>query len=175
MEQDRSRPSSHDLAGAGAGDAAAADAVAVARPAPTSPRRRAVLAVAVVAASLGFLLWKGLGSATVYFKTADEAVRDRSSLGERRFRVEGAVVTGSVAEVGEEVRFRIISAGVEVPVAHRGDPPELFQDGIPVVLEGRWDGDVYTSDRIMVKHTSEYRERNPDRVAEYVGKRGAAP
>jgi cytochrome c-type biogenesis protein CcmE len=129
--------------------------------------RRLVGVVAVVVASVGFLLWQGLGNATLYFKTADEAVRDRDELGDRRFRIEGAVVAGSVREVADGVDFRIQANGVDVPVRHQGDPPELFQPDIPVVLEGRWQGLSFASDRIMVKHTSEYREENPDRVEDY--------
>ena len=145
------------------------------RPAkPASSKLRIVAVIAIVLGAIAFLVFKGLGDATVYFKTADEAVAQKSSLGDKRFRVEGAVVTGSVHQTGDAVRFEIISAGETVPVVHRGDPPELFKDGIPVVLEGHWDGDVYASDRIMVKHTSEYREQNPDRVDEYVGKSGTA-
>ena len=138
--------------------------------APTATKWRIAAVALVVAGAIGFLMFKGLGDATVYFKTADEAVAEKDELGDRRFRVEGAVVTDSVEQAGDGVEFEIISAGVTVPVVHRGDPPELFKPGIPVVLEGRWDGDVYASDRIMVKHTSEYREQNPDRVDEYVGK-----
>ena len=138
--------------------------------APTATKWRVAAVAVVILGAIGFLVFKGLGDATVYFKTADEAVAQRSSLGDHRFRVEGAVVTDSVRQAGDEVRFEIISAGVVVPVVHHGDPPELFKAGIPVVLEGRWEGDVYRSDRIMVKHTSEYREQNPDRVDEYVGK-----
>jgi cytochrome c-type biogenesis protein CcmE len=105
-------------------------------------------------------------------------VAEKAELGDRRFRVEGAVVTGSVREGDGQVRFEIINAGEVVPVVYEGDePPELFKEGIPVVLEGRWQGDVYASDGIMVKHTSEYREKNPDRTDEYVGKNddGTAP
>ena len=138
--------------------------------APTATKWRVAAVAVVIAGAICFLVFKGLGDATVYFRTADEAVADKASLGDKRFRVEGAVVTDSVRQVGDEVHFEIISAGVVVPVVHRGDPPELFKPGIPVVLEGNWDGDVYASDRIMVKHTSEYREENPDRVEEYVGK-----
>ena len=36
------------------------------------------------------------------------------------------------------VTFTVKFNGVEVPVHHEGDPPELFEPGIPVVLEGRW-------------------------------------
>ena len=138
--------------------------------APAATKWRIAAVVLVIAAAIGFLVFKGLGDATVYFKTADEAVAEKAELGDRRFRVEGAVVTDSVQESDEGVRFEIVSAGEVVPVLHRGDPPELFKPGIPVVLEGHWDGDVYASDRIMVKHTTEYREQNPERVDEYVGK-----
>lgn len=135
---------------------------------------RVAVAVIVVLGAIGFLVSKGLGDATVYFKTADEAVRDRDELGDRRFRIEGLVQEG-VRQDADTVRFTIISAGVQVPISHRGDPPELFRPGIPVVLEGRWDGEVYASDRIMVKHTSEYREKNPERVDDYVGNEAGGP
>ena len=146
--------------------------------APSATRWRIAAVVAVIAAAIGFLVYQGLGEATVYFKTADEAVAEKEELGDKRFRVEGAVVTGSVRESDGQVRFEIINAGEVVPVVYEGDePPELFKEGIPVVLEGRWQGDVYASDGIMVKHTSEYREKNPDRTDEYVGKTddGSAP
>ena len=134
-------------------------------------KSRGVVVGVVILGALAFLVFKGLGNATVYFKTADEAVAERSELGDRRFRIEGAVVADSVEQVEDEVRFQIISAGVKVPVVHKGDPPELFREGIPVVLEGKWAGTTYSSDRILVKHTNEYREQNPDRVDEYVGER----
>ena len=128
--------------------------------------RLAVVGV-LIAAAVGFLLWQGLDNATVYFKTADEAVREKESLGTRRFRVEGVVVNGTVAQAGDAVRFTIEENGATVAVRHQGDPPELLRPDIPVVLEGRWQDDVFASDRIMVKHTSEYRADNPDRVSDY--------
>jgi cytochrome c-type biogenesis protein CcmE len=134
-------------------------------------RRRLWVAGVVIAAALGFLLVQGLGEATVYFKTADEALVQKEDLGERRFRLEGAVVPGTVRAAPGGVNFDVRgTAGGTVEVVHQGDPPELFQPDIPVVLEGSWDGQHYASDRIMVKHTSEYRAENPDRVDSYVGK-----
>ncbi|MDQ3569114.1 MAG: cytochrome c maturation protein CcmE [Actinomycetota bacterium] len=137
----------------------------------TSGRLRLWVAGGVIAAALGFLVFQGLGEATVYFKTADEAISERKDLGDRRFRLEGAVVPGSVQAASGGVAFDVRGpAGGIVDVVHQGDPPELFQPDIPVVLEGRWDGDYYASDRIMVKHSSEYRAENPERVDRYVGK-----
>jgi cytochrome c-type biogenesis protein CcmE len=129
----------------------------------TTTRGRLWIAGVVVVAALGFLVFQGLGNATLYFRTADEAVAQRAELGDRRFRIEGDVVDGSVRQVGNDVSFILTSKSVEVPVRHKGDPPELFRPGIPVVLEGRFQGD-YSSDRIMVRHSETYVAENPERV-----------
>ena len=131
-------------------------------------RGRLWIAGAVVLAALGFLVFQGLGNATLYFRTADEAVAQREQLGDRRFRIEGDVVDGSVRQAGDDVSFILTKNSVEVPVRHKGDPPELFRPGIPVVLEGRFRGDYFSSDRIMVRHSETYVAENPERVANTV-------
>jgi cytochrome c-type biogenesis protein CcmE len=157
---------------AGRGSPEAGPGVAPKRPPGTT--RRLWMAGAVILAALGFLVVRGLDDATVYFKTADEAVAERDGLGDRRFRLEGEVVPGSVRQARGAVDFVVRGAGgATVAVAHSGDPPELFQPGIPVVLEGHWEGDHYASDRILVKHTSEYRAEHPERVDRYVGEEKA--
>lgn len=130
----------------------------------TTTRGRLWIAGVVVVAALGFLVFQGLGNATLYFRTADEAVAQRAELGDRRFRIEGDVVDGSVQQVGNDVSFVLTSKSVEVPVRHKGDPPELFRPGIPVVLEGRFQGEHFASDRIMVRHSETYVAENPERV-----------
>lgn len=146
-------------------------------PVPPAPRRRAsiggrrkLIAGLVIAGALGFLLIRAVGDATVYFKTADEAVAERASLGTKRFRLEGLVVPGSVRDGAQEVDFTVQGEkGATVDVVHQGDVPELFQPDIPVVLEGRFEGQRFVSDRILVKHTNEYKAENPERVKEYTG------
>jgi cytochrome c-type biogenesis protein CcmE len=131
-------------------------------------RLRLGLVIAAVAGAIAFLLLQGLGSATTYFRNADEAVADRSALGTDRFRLQGTVVEGSRRQVGETVEFTVAYDCAFVPVVHRGDPPELFKEGIPVVLEGSFPTDAattYESDRILVRHTSEYRTEESDRLA----------
>ena len=126
---------------------------------------RLIVAFALIAGAVAFLLVKGLGDATVFFKNADEAVADRDDLGTKRFRLQGTVVADSVSLEGDAVEFDVEFHCEIVHVRHEGDPPELFKPGIPVVLEGHYDAppsDVYDSDKIFVKHTSEYRK---DRVA----------
>jgi cytochrome c-type biogenesis protein CcmE len=126
-------------------------------------RRRQIIAGVVIAAALAFLAVQGLSNATVYFKTADQAVAAKASLGTKVFRIEGTV-GADVTRVGQTVRFNLTANGVTVPVVDTGSPPELFKPGIPVVLEGHWQGPVYASDQIMVKHTASYTEAHPDRL-----------
>jgi cytochrome c-type biogenesis protein CcmE len=127
-------------------------------------RRRQVIAFSVIVIALGTLVWKGLGNATVYFKTADEAVAQRAKLGTHLFRIEGTVQP-DVQAAGQDVTFTIANNGASVPVVHHGSPPDLFKPGIPVVLEGRFQGVYFASDRIMVKHTADYIAKHPERVS----------
>ncbi len=129
-------------------------------------RLRLGLVIAAIAGVIAFLLLQGLGSATTYFRNADEAVAGRASLGTDRFRLQGTVVEGSRRTVGQTVEFSVAYNCAFVPVVHRGDPPELFKEGIPVVLEGAFGGTgtTYESDRIFVRHTSEYRTEESERL-----------
>jgi cytochrome c-type biogenesis protein CcmE len=124
----------------------------------------ASLALVAVVAALVVIAVQALGEASLFFLNADEAVEQRDDLGTDRFRLQGSVVPGSVDETVEGVDFQVVYNDVAVDVVHRGDPPELFQPDIPVVLEGNWSGAVFASDRILVKHTSEYEAENQERI-----------
>jgi len=126
-----------------------------------NPAIYGVLVLIVLA--IGFVLFQGLNSAALYYRNADEAVRDKASLGTSRFRIQGTVQPFDKTK--RPVEFDITFNNVSVHVIHQGDPPELFQAGLPVVLEGHWQGDVFASDRILVKHTEDYKASNPDHVA----------
>ena len=131
----------------------------------------AVLGLIVVA--IGFVVFQGLNNAALYYRNADEAIRDQASLGTKQFRVQGTV-QNDVTRVGTEVDFSIQfpidqppSPANTIKVHHTaGDPPALFKAGLPVVLEGKWSQDrsFFISSRILVKHSEEYRAANPDRV-----------
>lgn len=129
---------------------------------------RLTVVIALVLGACAFLLVKGLGDATVFFKNADEvsSPAQREAIGTKRFRLQGTVVAGSVKEVADSVTFDVEYHCKTVHVRHEGDPPELFKPGIPVVLEGAYarGSDVYDSDKIFVRHTSEYRVKEGDRL-----------
>lgn len=125
---------------------------------------------AVVLVAIVFVFTRAIGDAATFYLNADEAVAKEQTLGEKRFRLQGNVVPGSTERTADGVSFKVAFNGVEVPVTHVGDPPDLFQDCIPVVLEGRFEGAadsrVFSSNLMIVKHDSTYDASNPDRIKE---------
>jgi cytochrome c-type biogenesis protein CcmE len=128
-------------------------------------RRRVAVALVIVLAAIGYLLYQGLGNATMYFRTADQAVTDKGQLGTRRFRIEGTV-DNDLHNAGESVDFSITANGVTVPIVHTGAQPQLFKAGVPVVLDGHWapGGAYFASDTIEVKHDENYKTEYPNRL-----------
>ena len=136
-------------------------------------RRQRLVAGALIVAALGFLVWKGLSNALAYYLTANQAVAQRAQLGDSDFRIQGTVVPG-VREVGADLRFGIVSHHVVVQVDSSGSPPQLFRAGVPVVLEGHWQGDIFTSSQIMVQHSSNYVEASSTKAKAEASKTGAS-
>ena len=157
-------------------------------PRPRYARRTAWLAVtvALVAAGAVAILVVNLVGGTLYFYNADEAVEERASIGDRRFTLQGTPIGCSIVEglSGNEsvVAFSVMFAGTAVDVVHFGDPAELFQPDVSVVLDGGWveqspqvegfaplasDGWHFASDRMRVKHDNDYinREGYDERLA----------
>ena len=130
-------------------------------------RLRLGLAGIVLAAALVFLLVEGLGSSLDYFDTVDQALTHRASLGTSTIRLEGVVVPGSVRRTELGADFAVSGSKGQVQVHNTGSPPQLFQPNIPVVVVGHFSSDrsdLFVSDQIMVKHSSNYIAQHPGRV-----------
>ena len=127
------------------------------RPKPKPKRLRYIVAGGLCVGAVVFLLVGGLSRNIVYFRTTSEAVKTRSDQGTHRFRLMGAVVSGSQQPTSDGVAFDVTDGIQRVRVVHHGSPPELFKDGVPVVCEGHWQAEVFDSDRIMIKHGADYR------------------
>ncbi len=110
---------------------------------------------AVLIIGVLIVLMVNLSSSLVYYNTPAE-VQARDVDGSR-LRLAGRVVPGTVAEQANTVSFAVDDCDIAVGVVHTGVPPELFAEGIGVVIEGTWDGEVFRSDTMLVKHDEQYR------------------
>lgn len=101
-----------------------------------------------------------LQSNLVYFNTPTELVQHQ--VDGSRLRLGGQVVKGSVAETDDGVTFTVTDGREQVEVVHVGAPQQLFAEGIGVVVEGTWDGTVFSSDSMIVSHDEQYRTEEGD-------------
>jgi cytochrome c-type biogenesis protein CcmE len=119
---------------------------------------------AVFVGAMCFLIVKGLSGSLDYFETVDQAVVHKAMLGSRTFRLEGLVVPGTVHRTASGVTFLAAGSEHRVVVTNTGNPPQLFQPDIPVVVVGHFAGATFVSDQIIVDHTAQYVEEHPQRV-----------
>jgi len=111
----------------------------------------------------------GMGSATaliltafeknlMYFYSPSEVAAGEAPT-ERKFRVGGLVVDGSVKRVPDSlaVEFDITDTAHEMTVTYTGILPDLFREGQGIVAHGRSRPDgVFDASEILAKHDENY-------------------
>lgn len=112
-----------------------------------------VVAVALVAVLMSQLL----DSNTVYYLEPREALDQRDTLPDgESFRLGGMVVEGSLTSAAGTTTFSVTDYAAEIPIETTATPPELFDEGIPVLLDGSFAGDVFVADEVILRHEEEY-------------------
>ncbi len=127
-------------------------------------RVRLTIVGLVLAGAFVALLVKGLGGSLDYFETVDQAVAHRAMLGGQTFRLEGLVLPGTVQRNGSTVQFVAAGTVHRIAVVNYGNPPQLFQPDVPVVVVGHFSGAVFVSNQIIVDHSAQYQQEYPNRV-----------
>jgi cytochrome c-type biogenesis protein CcmE len=138
----------------------------------TRKQRRLVLigsAAAVLTLAIALVL-NAMRDSIVFFSTPSE-VAEKHIGADKRFRLGGMVVTGSVVHRDNlQVAF-VVSDGVKtIPVNYQGALPDLFREGQGVVTEGKLDGSgTFIADTVLAKHDENYM---PKEVADALKKQG---
>ena len=114
----------------------------------------------IIVAAFAYLLYGGLDQNVVYFLTPKELLAKGTKAVDVPVRLGGQVKPGSVVwnDTTLSLRFTITDGTSEVAVASKGAPPQMFRDGMGVVVEGRYRADgTFNCTNLMVKHSNEYR------------------
>ena len=119
------------------------------------PYWRFVLPAGLGLVVIVFLLFQ-LSSNLVFFNTPTELLESPPAT-DTRLRLGGQVARGTLASIEGGVSFTVTDGRQAVPVHHKGAPQQLFQEGRGVVLEGTYDGTLFHSDSMLVKHDEQYR------------------
>lgn len=140
----------------------------------------ALTAVGVVGGTLGYLSLSTMDDELVYYWSPTELHAKGEAARDATVRIMGVVVDDSVVWTPEDQRlaFRVTDGSDEVAVEGTGAPPQMFREGIGVIVEGKLHADgVFRSQTVMVKHDNEYAPpaegEMPDEV--YRALQGSAP
>ena len=99
----------------------------------------------------------GLNDNLTYYLYPNEAVSQRAEFPDgERFRLAGQVVSGSLVEDGQDLTFDVTDGSATVPVILLKTPPPLFNEEVPVLLEGSWSGDLFIADEALIRHDENY-------------------
>lgn len=112
--------------------------------------------VGVIALVVAIMI-AGLNDNLTYYLYPNEAVAQRAEFPDgERFRLAGQVVAGSLVEDGGDLAFEVTDGSETVPVVLLETPPPLFNEQVPVLLEGSWSGDLFVADEALIRHDENY-------------------
>ena len=132
-------------------------------------KKRKWAPIAIVVCALvagGVVVSKFLTSAIDYYCNVDEIGARSGCDGTRRIRIQGVVEKDSLKRSDGATTFTMEWNKKSVAVTYQGDPGGVFQECIPVVAHGRMIDGNFESDRIEVKHSNQYVEKNKSRFDE---------
>lgn len=120
-------------------------------------RHFVLFGIAGVVALVVAITVTGINDNLTYYLYPNEAMDQRAEFPDgERFRLAGEVVSGTVAEEGEDLVFEVTDGSATVPVLLVRTPPPLFNEEVPVLLEGSWNDTVFIADEALIRHSENY-------------------
>ena len=138
-----------------------------------SPKRRKIFlasSLLVAASALAFVSMSNMEDSLVYYWTASEVQEAGDKAYGATIRLGGVVKKGTKDwnQDTQDLWFEVVDPGVDGKLDTEDDvslkvhstdgPPQMFDEGIGVVIEGTLvKGGYFESNRLMVKHSNEYK------------------
>lgn len=128
----------------------------------------ALTALLVAGAGLAWVAFGNIGQNLVFYWTPGEMLSKGSKAYGPTIRLGGIVQAGTLRWDASrtDLTFRVADdknpAAPSVLVHCRETPPQMFREGIGVVVEGTFNkSQTFSSQRLMVNHSNEYRPPKP--------------
>ena len=124
----------------------------------------AITALVIAGGALAFIAVGSLGENLVYYWSPAEMIAQKEKAYGPTIRLGGVVQPGSVKWDADktELTFKVADShkpdAIAVAVVAHEVPPQMFREGIGVVVEGTYDkSNTFTAQRVLVNHSNEYR------------------
>jgi len=114
----------------------------------------------VIVAAFTWMIFGGLRNNVVFFLTPQELLAKGTEGVDVPVRLGGQVKPDSKEwdPATLDLRFTVTDLKDTIRVKSTGSPPQMFREGIGVIVEGRLGRDgVFHATSLMVKHSNEYR------------------
>ena len=115
----------------------------------------------IIAVAIAYLIYNGIQSSSAYFLTVDELHAKGTAIENRTVRVSGKVDAETIDFNNRDLilTFDVTSeTGDRMPVIFNGPKPDQMREGAEAILEGKYDGQVFTAKTLMLKCPSRYEE-----------------
>ena len=136
-----------------------------AAPASRTRTTRVVVAAVIVVIAMGYLIYTGFQSTSVYYLTISELKARGPAIG--AVRVAGIVQANTIQRSSNDatVHFTIADQGGSLPVVYTGMVPDIFGPGIQVVVEGHYTtAGVFQATTLLAKCPSKFTAAVPTPV-----------
>ena len=127
---------------------------------PIRKRRLSIVFLILLSSAMGsFLIIKALDSNLDFFFTPSE-INENSIPENKRIKVGGMVLEGSVVREKTNILFEITDYKESILVQFNGIVPDLFKEGSGVVVLGYLEGDMLLAEEVLAKHDENYMPPN---------------
>ena len=121
----------------------------------------------LVAAAVVYLIYAGIASNSAYFFTVDELYAKGDTMYNRTVRVSGQVDAETIDFNNRDLilAFDVFSeSGERMHVVFNGPKPDQMREGAEAILEGKYDGQQFQADSLLLKCPSRYEEDGIEEV-----------
>ena len=130
-------------------------------------RTKFILGGTVLVLALIYLVYTGIQSTAAYFLTIDELYAKGTAMHDRTVRVSGKVDEATINFNNRDLilKFEVMSeSGERLPVVFNGPKPDQMREGAEAILEGKYDGEIFTAQSLLLKCPSRYEEGTIEEV-----------
>ncbi len=120
--------------------------------------RKLLIGGMIILIVVAYLFWSGMKDSSVYFMTVHEFFSQIDQMEGKGTRVNGDIVPGSIKWDAPNIllTFQLTDGKNVLNVRHSGVAPDTFQEGLSVVVEGKYENGTFNATQIMTKCPSKY-------------------
>lgn len=121
----------------------------------------------IIALAIAYLIYTGVQSSAAYFLTVDELYAKGAAIENQTVRVSGKVDATTIDFNNRDLllQFEVTSeTGERMHVIFNGPKPDQMREGAEAIIEGKYDGQAFTAQTLLLKCPSRYEENGIEEV-----------